>query len=237
MEQQSRICIMIPAYNEEAALAKVIDEVRQCGIVVDIVVMSDASRDRTAEIACGEGVPVLDLPINLGIGGAMQTGFKYAFRNNYGAAMQLDGDGQHDPRFIGTLLEPILRGEADMVIGSRFMGEGGYKATPMRFIGMWIFSYLIGLVTNRRITDPTSGYRAYNAEAMQFAARYYPQDFPEPESIVLMIRNGFRLKEVPVVMRERLSGLSSVRPLKAAYFVASNALAIIITGIKRKKRI
>ena len=236
MEQKAKICIIIPAYNEEATLAGVISEVRQLSIMADLVVVNDASRDRTAQVARVAGVPVLNMPINLGIGGAMTAGFNYVVRGGYDVAMQLDGDGQHDPRYVERVLEPVLKGEADMVIGSRFMGGHGYTSTTTRLLGIRLFSWLIGQVTNRRISDPTSGFRVYNREALEFVARHYPQDFPEPESIVMMIRNGFRLKEVPVEMRGRLGGISSVRPLKAGYFVASNAIAIGVSVLKARKR-
>lgn len=231
-----KICIIIPAYNEEATLEKVISEIRGSGVRADIVVVSDASRDRTALLAEQMGVTVLELPINLGIGGAMTTGFNYAVRHGYDIAVQLDGDGQHDPSFLGRVLAPILFGGADMVIGSRFLGGRGYTSTTTRLIGIRLFSYLIGLATNRRISDPTSGYRAYNREALNFVSRFYPQDFPEPESIVVMLRNNFRVKEVVVEMRHRLGGISSVRPLKAGYFVVSNAIAIMVGMIKARKR-
>ena len=231
-----RTCIIIPAYNEEETIGKVITEVRRYGQGVDIVVVSDASRDRTAQIARQYNVPVLDLPINLGIGGAMQTGFKYAYRNGYDTAMQLDGDGQHDPQYISQVLAPILKGKADMVIGSRFLDPVGYTSSFIRLFGIRFFAWLIGMMTNQRIYDATSGYRAYNKEALAFAAKNYPSDFPEPESIVQFLRNGFSIKEVSVAMRGRQGGISSIRASKGIYFVASNTLAIIITTFKRKVR-
>lgn len=231
-----RICIIIPAYNEEATLARVLQEIRTHVPNANLVVVNDSSADGTSEIAHGLGVSVLDLPINLGIGGAMQTGFKYATRNGYDIAMQVDGDGQHDPKYIKRVLEPILAGKADFVIGSRFLERIGYTSSFIRLFGIRFFAILIGIMTNQRIFDATSGFRAYNREALVFAARHYPSDFPEPESIVLFLRNRFRIKEVPVVMRERLGGVSSVRVAKGIYFVASNALAIVISAFKRRVR-
>jgi glycosyltransferase involved in cell wall biosynthesis len=236
MEQKPRICIIIPAYNEGDTVVSVIRDVRQQQTGAAIVVVNDASNDQTARKARLEGVDVLDLPINLGIGGAMTAGFRYAVRNGYDVAVQLDGDGQHDPAFLERVLEPVLKGRADMAIGSRFLGGRGYTSTTTRLLGIRFFGYLIGLATNKRFSDPTSGYRAYNRAALEFVAKYYPQDFPEPESIVLMLKNGFKIKEVSVEMRERLGGISSIRPLKAGYFVVSNALAIGISVLKSYKR-
>jgi glycosyltransferase involved in cell wall biosynthesis len=231
-----RICIIIPAYNEAATLGSIIRSVRENRPEADIVVVNDASIDGTAAVARSFGVPVLDLPINLGIGGAMQTGFQYASRRGYDIAMQIDGDGQHDPKFISRVLDPILTGQADMVIGSRFLKKIGYTSSFIRLFGIRFFAWLIGMMTNQRIYDATSGYRAYNKQALEFAASYYPSDFPEPESIVQFLRNGFRIKEVPVVMRGRQGGVSSVRIPKGMYFVATNTLAIVVTTFKRRVR-
>lgn len=232
-----RICIIIPAYNEAASLAHVIQGIRAAAPQATLVVINDASRDATAEIAQTMGVLVINLPINLGIGGAMQTGFLYAVRHQYDIAMQVDGDGQHDPRFIPALLEVLDRDEADMVIGSRFLQPVGYRASFMRLFGIRFFAWLIGIVSNKRIFDATSGFRAYNRQALQIVAQHYPSDFPEPESIVMMLRNGFRIREVPVVMQQRQGGVSSVRPAKGAYFVASNAVAIVISAFKKRLRL
>lgn len=231
-----RICIIIPAYNEEATLASVITAIHTHAPDADLVVVNDASADNTGAVAKASGVPVLNLPINLGIGGAMQTGFKYAVRHGYDVAMQVDGDGQHDPQFISQVLKPIQDGQADFVIGSRFLERIGYTSSFIRLFGIRFFAWLIGMMTNRRIYDATSGFRAYNREALEFAAKHYPSDFPEPESIVLFLRNGFTIKEVPVVMKRRQGGVSSVRVAKGIYFVASNALAIVISAFKRKVR-
>lgn len=236
MLRHTKICIIIPAYNEEESVSGVIKQVRRHCPAADIVVVNDASYDSTAHQAAAAKVVVLNLPINLGIGGAMQTGFKYASRNGYDIAMQVDGDGQHDPQFIPRLLEVLEQDKADVVIGSRFLKPIGYTSSVVRLFGIRLFAYLIGLVTNRRIFDSTSGYRAYNRAALTFAARHYPSDFPEPESIVAFLRNGFRIKEISVVMKPRLGGRSSVRPMKGTYFVFSNAIAIVLSGFKRRAR-
>lgn len=226
----------MPAYNEAATLDEVLQAIRIYCPTADVVVVNDASTDATQAVAEAAGVRVLSLPINLGIGGAMQTGFKYAVRHGYDMAMQVDGDGQHDPRFIPEVLAPLLNGTADMVIGSRFLRPIGYTSSLLRLFGIRLFAYLIGLVTNKRVFDSTSGYRAYNRTALMFAARHYPSDFPEPESIVTFLRNGFRLQEVPVIMQPRAGGVSSVRMGKGTYFVLSNAIAILVSGLKRRLR-
>lgn len=226
----------MPAYNEAATLRGVLQAIRTYCPTADVVVVNDASTDATQTVAEAAGVRVLDLPINLGIGGAMQTGFRYAVRQGYNFAMQVDGDGQHDPRFIPDLLAPLMQNTADMVIGSRFLKPVGYTSSFVRLFGIRLFAYLIGLVTNKRIFDSTSGYRAYNRAVLEFAAQHYPSDFPEPESIVTFLRNGFRLQEVPVIMQRRARGASSVQVGRGTYFVLSNAIAILVSGLKRRLR-
>lgn len=235
-EKKGSVCIIVPAHNEEKTITAVIEKIRHYSPMATIVVVNDGSTDNTKREAEKTNVTVLDLPINLGIGGAMQTGLKYAAREGFSMAMQVDGDGQHDPRFIADVLEPLKKGTADMVIGSRFLQPIGYTSSFIRLFGIRFFAWLIGIVTNKRIFDATSGYRAYNREALEFAAKHYPSDFPEPESIVTFLRNGFRIEEVSVVMKERQGGVSSVRPIKGTYFVISNAIAIVLSGFKHKLR-
>lgn len=232
----SSLCVIVPAHNEEKTIVSVIHKIRHVAPGAAIVVVNDGSTDNTKLEAEKTNTIVLDLPINLGIGGAMQTGFKYAVREGYQMAMQVDGDGQHDPQFIPNVLEPLKTRAADMVIGSRFLQPIGYTSSFIRLFGIRFFAWLIGMVTNKRIFDATSGYRAYNRRALEFAARHYPSDFPEPESIVTFLRNGFRIKEVPVIMKARQGGVSSVRPFKGMYFVISNAIAIVLSGFKHKLR-
>ena len=232
----NRLAIIVPAYNEESCIKNSLQAIRNACPEATIIVVNDASSDNTKKIAKTMSIILLDLPINLGIGGAVQTGLKYAARNNFDIAMQVDSDGQHDPIFIKPILEILEKDEADMVIGSRFLNRVGFKSSPMRILGIRIFSYLIYLVTNKYIYDSTSGFRAYNKKTLAFAARHYPSDFPEPESIVMFLHNGFRLKEIPVIMRERQGGISSVKPLKAVYFVFSNSIAILISALKAKKK-
>ncbi|MDO8512117.1 MAG: glycosyltransferase family 2 protein [bacterium] len=231
-----KIAIIIPAYNEEKCLKASIDAIKVSCPQGDIIVVNDASTDKTKEIALSiPNITLLDLPINLGIGGAMRTGLTYVHRNNYDIAMQVDGDGQHDPVFIPNLLEVLNNDKADMVIGSRFLKREGFTSSPMRILGIRIFSFLIYIVTGKYVSDSTSGFRLYNKQALAYAAKHYPTDFPEPESIVMMFQRGFRLNEIPVIMKERQGGVSSVRPIKAAYFVASNSIAILISAIKHPR--
>ena len=232
----NKVCVIIPAYNESGANRNVVLSIKKTYPESDIIIINDASTDNTGAIAESLGIPVLHLPINLGIGGAMQTGFKFAVKKGYDIVVQVDGDGQHDPAYIPALVQPIVDGHADVVIGSRFLHADSYRSSFMRLIGIRFCSYLISLATNKYIHDSTSGFRAYNKEALRFAAIHYPPDFPEPESIVTFLRNEFRIKEVPVAMQRRQSGISSIRPLKGTYFVASNSIGIIMSSFKKKTR-
>ena len=234
----TRVCVIIPAYNEEATVASVINRVRQYLPHAAIVVVNDGSHDRTAEVAAGAGAIILNLPFNLGIGGAVQTGLKYAHRGGYHAALEIDADGQHDPKHAPELLAALHTSGADMIIGSRFIADTAYRSSNLRRFGIHVFSYLIKLVTRQRIYDSTSGFRAYSPRALARFAQAYPTDFPEPESIVTLLKAGGRIKEVPVTMQDRQHGVSVVgRDLsfRASYFVLSNAIAILVSGIKRHR--
>jgi len=238
MTNSERVCVIIPAYNEEETLPDVLHLVKKNAPTAGVVVMNDGSHDATSLVAHEHGVPVLDLPINLGIGGAVQTGIKYAYRHGYDVAIELDGDGQHDPKHIPELLSAVRKdGGPDVAIGSRFVQNSDYRASLMRQFGIHLFSFLIHLVTGKRIYDSTSGYRAYNRRAMQFLQSEYPADFPEPESIVMLLVNGYRISEVPVEMHERQGGESVVQSdisWRAVYFVVSNAIAIVLTGLSTR---
>lgn len=226
--------VIMPAYNEEKSLAEVVRRVRIHCPGAAIAVMNDGSVDNTLSVAKAAGVILLDVPINLGIGGAVQTGLKFAARERYERAIEIDADGQHNPAFTDRLMTAMDETGADMVIGSRFVQKTRYKATFMRTLGIAIFSDLIRLVTGKRIYDTTSGFRVYNRRAIEFLARHYPTDFPEPESIVMLLKNRFVLKEVPVEMEKRQAGVSSVFKWRAAYFMASISIAIIISSLKRR---
>ncbi len=237
----SNLCVIMPAYNEAASVARVIGNVQQSLPGVPVVVINDGSRDATAKAARGAGAIVLDVPFNLGIGGAVQTGFMYAYRNGYEAAIEIDADGQHDPRFAPRLVEELEKsnGTLDMVIGSRFVADRLYRSSPLRWFGIHVFSWLIRMVTRRYIYDSTSGFRIYSRRALAFLSQQYPPDFPEPESIVMLLNSGYGIGEVPVTMSHRQTGQSVVgRDLsfKALYFVLSNAIAILISGFKAHRQ-
>ncbi len=232
-----KMLIIIPAYNEEENIVSVITDLKNhlsdLSISFDILVIDDGSTDRTREIARSVGVEVLSLPYNQGIGTAVQTGYIYAERKGYEVAVQFDGDGQHRADQIALILEPILRGEADLVVGSRFLQQGTYRAPWTRLLGIKILSLIISTVTGTRITDPTSGFRAASRKVIEFFSRWYPDDYPEPESLVFLHRAGFRLKEVPVLMRERQAGSSSITFLRGVYYMIKVTLAVFIDLMKR----
>ena len=204
-----KILIIIPAHNEEASLPELLEEVRQSGY--DAVVINDASSDATEQVAKAAGFPVLSLPVNLGIGGGVQAGFVYALRNGYDIVVQVDGDGQHDPNQLNTIIAPILAGEADCVIGSRYLPEApdtGYTTPFARRMGMYFSTGILYLATGLRINDTTSGFRALNRAAFSYFATEYPVDHPEAEALLMLNQAGFRVIERPVRMRCRTGGQS-----------------------------
>lgn len=231
-----KVLIIIPAFNEAVNIGRVLDDIKAHAPDHDVIVVDDGSTDSTADAALKCNADVLRLPYNLGIGGAMQAGYKYAERHGHEIAVQFDGDGQHRADQLEALISPVMKGEADLAIGSRFLGEKTYRAQFARLLGIKILSRVISLFVGRRITDPTSGFRAANRKVMAFFGGNYPEDYPEPETVVLLHRAGFRMTEVPVRMRERLSGLSSITALKAFYYMIKVLLAIMIDMLKRVPR-
>lgn len=231
-----RVLLIIPAFNEVENLQALLVELRQYRSQYDIVVVDDASADQTAQIAESNNVPVLRLAANLGIGGAVQTGFKYAVRNGYDIAVQLDGDGQHDPAWIEHLLKPIASGEMDCVIGSRYVGQDydrDYKTPFLRRVGMIFSTAVLFLTTGKKITDTTSGFRALNYRSFEFFAREYPVDHPEAEALLMLHQAKFQFKEIPVKMRGRTSGRSLFTLLKATQYpirVLVGFLGILLRG-------
>jgi glycosyltransferase involved in cell wall biosynthesis len=226
----SRTCVVVPAFNEERSIAQVVASVFEHMPGAMVAVVDDGSRDNTAERAQMAGAKVLSLSVNLGIGGAVQTGFKYALREGYSYALQIDGDGQHDPRETQHLFEHLIDNTADIVIGSRWLGRGDYVAPKSRRYGM---KYLEGLVSWRagaRFTDTTSGFRAMNKSAVTLFAREYPSDYPEVESILVARQHGLRVVEVPVAMKAREHGTSSIRGLKVLYFMLRITIGLL-TGV------
>ncbi|MDZ7344306.1 MAG: glycosyltransferase family 2 protein [candidate division KSB1 bacterium] len=224
--------VIVPALNEEKNIGQVVDEILSAGLDLDVLVIDDGSVDRTGVIARSHGAKVITLPFNLGIGGAVQTGLKYAYRQGYDVAIQIDGDGQHIPAEIPRLLAPLERQEAEACIGSRYLGPRHYRTPFMRRLGMLIFSAVNSMLIGQRITDNTSGFRAFNRRAIAFLSAHYPTDYPEPETVVMLGRNGFRLQEVGVKMRQRRAGESSINSLRAIYYMIKVLLAILIDVFK-----
>ena len=228
-----KILIIVPAYNEEKSIENVLDSIKSAAPYCDIVVINDGSRDATAKMAEKCNVNVITVPFNLGIGGAVQTGLLYAKKNDYDIAVQLDADGQHKAEELEKLLNTFDENNTDAVLGSRFLNKTDYHSTFMRKLGNLIFSGLIGLVTKQLFADSTSGFRAFNRKAINFLAVHYPTEFPEPESLVILKRHGFKIKEISVEMNERQGGESSVTKFKAVYFMISISIAILIDWIKQ----
>jgi glycosyltransferase involved in cell wall biosynthesis len=230
-----RILIIIPAFNEQENILGTIDSLDILkDFETDILVVNDCSADETGKLAFKTGKVVLvDLSSNLGIGGAVQTGFIYARDMHYDCAVQYDGDGQHIAEEIPKLIAPIESGEADVVIGSRFGAKpGGYRSTASRRLGIRFFQWLNRFMTGQNITDSTSGFRAYNSNAIALLAEYYPADYPEPEAITILGRNGYRIREVFVEMRERKAGISSIGGLMSVYYMVKVSLSIVLSGIR-----
>jgi hypothetical protein len=227
---------IVPALNEEHTVPSVIDELRSFDPGLDVVVVDDGSSDRTADVAAAKGAIVLRLPYNLGIGGSVQTGFRFAYEHGYDLAVRVDGDGQHDPAQLGRVLGPVLRGDADIVVGSRFAADddnGGYRSSRPRRAGIRILASVVSKIVGQRITDPTSGFQALNRRGIALFARDYPHDYPEVEAAVMVHRHKLRMQEVPVSMRERGGGRSSITTLRSVYYMVKVLLAIFVGLFRR----
>lgn len=228
--EQAKILIVIPAFNEQGNIQKVIWDVRESGPNYDILVINDCSLDATsANARKAEGVKVVDLPYNLGIGGAVQTGFKYANAHGYDYMVQVDGDGQHMPKEVRKLYEAMVKNGSDTVIGSRFLDIKSFQTSWSRRMGIKVFYYLFRLLIQTKITDGTSGFRMYNKKSIQILAKYYSDDYPEPDAIILLKKHGLRISEVGVEMRAREHGASSITPLKSFYYMAKVILSIFFS--------
>ncbi len=236
-KKNNKICILVPCFNEGKSISQFIDELSTTFPNYHIIIVNDGSTDNSAAIIKQNGkAELLDLPVNLGIGGGVQTGFKYAKRNGYDILLRLDGDGQHPARFGEKLIQPLLDGEADITIGSRFVEESGaFRSTSIRRIGIKWFRFLNNLLIKQDITDSTSGFRAYNSKLINFLADNYPAfDYPEPEEIILLGKNNFKIKEISVEMKERESGKSSITSLKSVYYMLKVSFAIFMIAIRPK---
>jgi len=229
-----RIVAIVPAYREEAAIGGVVAGIRAYDPAIDIVVVDDGSPDGTSAAAAAAGAAVVRLPFNLGIGAAVQTGFRYALERGYDTAVRLDGDGQHDPGELSKLLEALAEGSADVVTGSRFVsGDTTYRPPLARRIGITWFARLVSMLTRQRVTDTTSGFQALNRSGIALFARDYPSDYPEVEATLLVLRTKLRLVEVPVTMREREHGSSSITFLRSIYYVLKVTLALLVAMARR----
>jgi len=229
-----RVVAIVPAFNEEHTVPQVIDELRAFDSRIDIVVVDDGSVDLTADAAAARGAKVLRLPFNLGIGGAVQTGFRFAFERGYDVAVRVDGDGQHEPAQLGRILEPVLRNEVDIAVGSRFAGgTDGYRSSRSRRVGIRILAWVVSRIVGQPVTDTTSGFQAVNRRGIALFAHDYPHDYPEVEATVMVFRHRLRLAEVPVSMRERGGGRSSITALRSIYYMVKVLLAIFVGLFRR----
>ena len=231
-----RVLVVIPAYNEEESIERVVGELRSTAPECDYIIVNDCSSDGTAAIIEKNGFNRLNVPVNLGIGGGVQTGYKYAVQEGYDIVVQMDGDGQHDARFLRSIIAPVENGEADLCIGSRFIDKIGFQTSSMRRFGIAILRNLIKFCCGVRVTDATSGFRACTIALAKHYTTHYAQDYPEPEAIVSAAKSGFRVKEVPVEMRERLGGKSSINGFRSAYFMMKVSLAILIYRLTPSKK-
>ncbi len=229
----TRVLIIIPAHNEEASLPATLAEVREKAPGVSVLVVDDGSRDSTSQVAKAAGVPVVRHSVNLGVGGALQTGFRWAIEHGYDVGVQLDADGQHDASYLETLLEPVRSGRCDVSIGSRYVTRTGYRAPLHRRLGMVLFSGVVRLALGQRISDTTSGFRAYTRPVMQVCQHEFPKDFPDAPLLITLSRHGFRLEEVAVEMRERQAGQSFYTLGKQLYYPYKNLLASLMALLRR----
>lgn len=233
-----KVLIIIPAYNEQDNIERVVDNLIENYPEYDYLVVNDCSKDETENILKKRNYNYISLPTNLGIGGAVQSGYLYAVQNDYDIAIQIDGDGQHDPAYIEKLIEPIVNGEADMTVGSRFIEKEGFQTSFLRRLGINIIRVIIRICCGTKSTDTTSGFRATSKELTKVFSLEYAQDYPEPEAIVAASLNGFRVKDVAVKMKEREGGVSSINTVRSLYYMLKVSLALIILRIgKRRKKV
>lgn len=233
-----KVLIIIPAYNEQENILSTVNKIKEYSEELDYIVINDGSTDNTEKILIENNIKHIKLINNLGIGGAVQTGYKYAYENGFDIAIQFDGDGQHDINYVPNICEPILNGQADMVIGTRYLDKSSskFQSTFMRRLGSSIISTFIKVFAGKKITDPTSGFRAVNKKVIEEFAKEYPKEYPEPESTVSLLVNGYKVEETPVSMNERTGGTSSIRLWKSVDYMVKVVLAIIIDSISLKRR-
>ena len=228
-----RKLVIIPAYNESASIVNTVNDINKNAPDFDYVVINDHSKDNTLQVCKDAGLNVIDLPLNLGIGGAVQTGYLYACQHGYDIAVQFDGDGQHDAKYLNEMAETLVKEQADMVIGSRFIEKEGFQSSFTRRLGIRYFTFLIKILTGQKITDPTSGYRMCNRKIIELFAGNYPKDYPEPETTTWILRKKLKVLEIPVIMRAREEGVSSISLKKSFYYMFKVTMAIIIERTRR----
>lgn len=227
MKNSGKILVIIPAYNEEKNISNVADNLIQ-NYTYDFLIVNDCSCDKTETICKEKNYNYISFCTNLGIGGGVQTGYQYAVWHNYDYTVQLDGDGQHNPKYIDAMLNDLIAKKYDMVIGTRFIEKQGFQSSLMRRLGIKIINALIGFCCKLKITDATSGFRVCNKRMTAFFAENYAQDYPEPEAIVAAVMNGFAVGETPVIMEERLGGKSSINFVRSLYYMIKVVIAIIL---------
>mgnify|MGYP004506447787 FL=1 len=241
-DYEMKILLIVPSYNEEdnvlSNYKKIIDYNKKHNTNYDVIVINDGSKDKTEEICIENNIPHISLVHNLGIGGAVQTGYKYAYENDYDVAVQFDGDGQHDVRYVKDIIKPIKENKADMVIGSRFIDKSSsnFKSSKARRIGITLISFFIKLITGKKIYDTTSGFRAANKKVIERFVDNYPVEYPEPVSTTEVLRLGYNVEEIPVSMNERENGVSSIKAWKNVYYMVNVILSIVILGLGVKKK-
>ncbi|MBR5521553.1 MAG: glycosyltransferase family 2 protein [Oscillospiraceae bacterium] len=231
-----KILVIIPCYNEQASIERVVKNLKEKAPFADYLIINDCSTDATESILKANGMNYINNPVNLGIGGGVQAGYLYAKQNGYDIAVQMDGDGQHDPAYLAAVCRPVISGEMDMAIGSRFIKKEGFQSSFMRRLGINIISALIKVLSGKKVYDVTSGYRACNCELIEFFSDDYADDYPEPEAIMSCVLSGYKVGEVPVIMEERQGGVSSIRSLKSAYYMIKVCLALVVDRISTKRK-
>jgi len=233
-----RLVAIVPAWNESGAIGGVVDEIKELDASIDVVVIDDCSTDETADVAESHGATVLRLPFNVGIGGAVQTGIRYARDEGYEVAVRLDGDGQHAASEIPRILAPVEAGDADLVIGSRFVDPGGaYRPPFARRVGIGIFARLVSILGGQRVTDTTSGFVALDRAGIELFATQFPHDYPEVEATLVALRSGLRVTQVQVDMRERTTGSSSITFVRSLYYIVKVMLALLVASLRRYPRL
>ncbi len=231
-----KVLVIIPCYNEEKNIVRVVERLKTTAPDVDYIIIDDCSQDKSAQICAENGYNYLSLPVNLGIGGGVQSGYLYACENGYDITVQMDGDGQHNPKYLNNVINPVKNGEVDMCIGSRFITKEGFQTSFMRRLGINILSLLIRILCGAKVKDTTSGFRACNKELTAYFAKNYAQDYPEPEAIISSVLGGWRVGEAPVIMEERKEGVSSIGPLKSVHYMVKVILALMVFRITQGKK-